>query len=424
MRSCLRLSALAFLFFWVWKTTPVAQAQNPYPDCPPNSTTIWVNREQHADPFVGPHVVQINFEQGQSWDPYESRWLNNYLAGVLEGEIGGTLETSLSEWHAMAAQAVAVAARTVAYDWCGAIVVNGHRGVDDYSRQHYWPGHAVARASEYRGFVQNTSGQYLTYNGSVFDLQYRKYVGQHTNNRDPNGPHKGIFDPVSSPNEYSGTGMGVHSANHWAEGQHNAVGCEGGTSVGCDGTSIGQWEPNLQWAYKRILAHYYTVVEFEGFSELVPTYHRWNMLNTSINVPALPTGATLRVVVRLQNTSTEPFDNTSSVRNHRLLYTWYQSDGTTPIGISGTKTIPVPVQPGEDVTVTVSVNTPSSPGIYVLRWDMEHQECTYTPGLQPQGCTWTWDTFSENGWPTQDQTFDVHPFPYSVYIPMTMKNNP
>ena len=423
MRSRLRLLAILVLFFSIWETTPVVQAQNPYPDCPPNSTTIWVNREQHADPFVGPHVVQINFEQGQSWDPYESRWLNNYLAGVLEGEIGGTLETPLSEWHTMAAQAMAVAARTVAYDWCGAIIVNGHRGVDDYSRQHYWPGHAAARASEYRGFVQNTSGQYLTYNGMVFDLQYRKYVGQQTYNRDPNGPHKGIFDPVSSPNEYSGTGMGVHSANHWAEGQHNAVGCEGGTSVGCDGTSISRWEPNLQWDYKRILAHYYTAVEFEGFSEFVPTYHRWNILNTSMNGPVLPTGVTFQVDVRLQNTSTEPFDDTASVRHHRLLYTWYQSDGTTPVGLSGTKTIPVPIQPGEDVTVTVSVNTPSSPGTYVLRWDMEHQECTYTPGLQYE-CIWTWDTFSENGWPPQDQIVDVHLFPYSSYIPMTMKNNP
>ena len=97
MRFRLSLSVLAFLLFSVWKMTPIVQAQNLYPDCPPNSTTIWINREQHADPFVGPHVVQINFEQGQSWDPYESRWLNNYLAGVLEGEIGGTLDPPLSE---------------------------------------------------------------------------------------------------------------------------------------------------------------------------------------------------------------------------------------------------------------------------------------------------------------------------------------
>ena len=418
MRSRLRLLGILVLFFSIWETTPVVQAQNPYPDCPPNSTTIWVNREQHADPFVGPHVVQINFEQGQSWDPYESRWLNNYLAGVLEGEIGGTLETPLSEWHTMAAQAMAVAARTVAYDWCGAIIVNGHRGVDDYSRQHYWPGHAAARASEYRGFVQNTSGQYLTYNGMVFDLQYRKYVGQQTYNRDPNGPHKGIFDPVSSPNEYSGTGMGVHSANHWAEGQHNAVGCEGGTSVGCDGTSISRWEPNLQWDYKRILAHYYTAVEFEGFSELVPTYHRWNMLTTSANTPALPSNATLQVAVRIQNSSTQAYDNTSEVRNHQLMYTWYYSDGTTPVGLSGTATVPVPVQPGDDVTVTVSLDTPASSGIYVLRWDMRHQH--YDPFTHQ----WFWDTFNQNGWPTQDQTFDVHPFPYHVYIPVAMKNYP
>lgn len=418
MRLCPRLLALAFLLFLIWKMTPVVQAQNPYPDCPPNTTIIWVDREQHADPVVGPHVVQINFEQGQSWDPYESRWLTNYLAGVLEGEIGGSLETPLSAWQAMAAQAMAVAARTVAYDWCGAVIINGHRGVHDYSRQHYWPGHAAARAGEYRSFVQNKSGQYLSYDGSVFDLQYRKYVGQQTYNRDPNGPHKGVFDPVSSLNEYSGTGMGAHSANHWAEGQHNAVGCEGGPSVGCDGTSIGQWELNLQWDYKRILAHYYTAIEFQGFPAMVPTYHRWNMLTTSANTPALPTNATLQVAVRIQNSSTQAYDNTSEVRNHQLMYTWYYSDGTTPVGLSGTATIPVPVQPGDDMTVSISLDTPSFTGTYILRWDIRHQQ------YDPFNHEWFWDTFSQNGWPTQDQTFDVHPFPYRVYIPVAVKNYP
>ncbi|MGC8960721.1 MAG: hypothetical protein ACP5OO_13270, partial [Chloroflexia bacterium] len=107
---------------------------------------------------------------------------------------------------------------------------------------------------------------------------------------------------------------------------------------------------------------------------------------------------------------------------HQLMYTWYYSDGTTPVGLSGTATIPVPVQPGDNVTVTVSLDTPASSGIYVLRWDMRHQECVYGP--QIEGCVWEWDTFSENGWPTQDQTFDVHPFPYHVYIPAAMKNYP
>ena len=255
--------------------------------------------------------------------------------------------------------------------------------------------------------ITDTAGQYLTYNGEMLWARYDVEHGDPTEayvGYDP--PLTSVADPIDAGETRIGHGNGVcqYGSRHWARGRS-----AGGV-------------PFPRWDYWRILAHYYTAVEFEGFSELVPTYHRWNMLTTSINAPALPTGATLKVLVRLQNTSTEPFDNTSSVRNHRLIYTWYQSDGTTPVGLSGTKTIPVPIQPGEDVTVTVSVNTPSSTGIYVLRWDMEHQECTYTPGLQ--GCSWTWDTFSENGWPTQDQTFDVHPFPYSVYIPMTMKNNP
>ena len=276
------------------------------------------------------------------------------------------------------------------------------------SSQAYDPNNPHANHPNTNQAIADTAGQYLTYNGAMLWARYGQHNGDPTvayAGYDP--PLSSVSDPIDADESRTGHGNGVcqYGSRHWARGR--------GTSGA----------PFPQWDYWRILAHYYTAVEFGGFSEFVPTYHRWNMLNTSMNGPVLPTGATFRVDVHLQNTSTEPFDDTASVRHHRLLYTWYQSDGTTPVGLSGTKTIPVPIQPGEDVTVTVSVHTPSSPGTYVLRWDMEHQECTYTPGLQYE-CIWTWDTFSENGWPTQDQIFDVHLFPYGSYIPMTMKNNP
>ncbi|HIC89960.1 MAG TPA: hypothetical protein EYP04_11250 [Anaerolineae bacterium] len=231
--------------------------------------------------------------------------------------------------------------------------------------------------------------------------------GQH--NGDPTVAYAGYDPPLSSVRDPidadesrtgHGNGVGQYGSRHWARGRSaNDV-------------------PFPQWDYWRILAHYYTAIEFQGFPTNVPAYHRWNMLTTSANTPALPTNATLQVAVRIQNSSTQAYDNTSEVRNHQLMYTWYYSDGTTPVGLSATATVPVPVQPGDDVTVTVSLNTPASPGTYVLRWDMRHQQ------YDPFAHQWFWDTFSQNGWPTQDQTFNVHPFPYHVYIPVAVKNYP
>jgi len=231
--------------------------------------------------------------------------------------------------------------------------------------------------------------------------------GQH--NGDPTVAYAGydpplssVSDPIDTGEIRAGHGNGVcqYGSRHWARGR-SASGV-----------------PFPQWDYWRILAHYYTAIEFQGFPTNVPTYHRWNMLTTSANTPALPTDTTLQVAVRLQNSSTQAYDNTSEVRNHQLMYTWYYSDGTTPVGLSGTATLPVPVQPGDDVTVTVSLDTPASTGTYVLRWDMRHQQ------YDPFNHEWFWDTFSQNRWPTQDQSFDVHPFPYHVYIPVAMKNYP
>ncbi len=251
--------------------------------------------------------------------------------------------------------------------------------------------------------IVDTVGQYLTYNGAMLWARYGQHNGDPTvayAGYDP--PLSSVSDPIDGDESRTGHGNGVcqYGSRHWARGR-SASGV-----------------PFPQWDYWRILAHYYTAIEFQAFPTNVPTYHRWNMLTTSANTPALPTNATLQVAVRIQNSSTQAYDNTSEVRNHQLVYTWYYSDGTTPVGLSGTATIPVPVQPGDDVTVTVSLNTPASTGIYVLRWDMRHQQYdSFTH-------EWFWDTFSQNGWPTQDQTFDVHPFPYHVYIPVAMKNYP
>ncbi len=249
--------------------------------------------------------------------------------------------------------------------------------------------------------IADTAGQYLTHNGSVLWARYGNRNG------DPTVAYPGYDPPLSWVNDpidagevrdSHGNGACQYGSRHWARGR----------------SAADILFP--RWDYKRILAHYYTAIAFQGFPTSVPTYHRWNMLTTSINTSALPTNTSLQVAVRVQNSSTQAYADTSTVRYHQLKYTWYYSDGVTPVGISGTATVPVPVQPGRDVPFTISVNTPSATGLYVLRWDMRHQEY--------EGHQWVWDTFSENGWPTQDQTFDVHPFPYRVYIPAAMRNYP
>lgn len=104
-------------------------AQNPDPECPPNSTTIWVYREFYGDPPG--EILAIPFEMGTypDDDPNDNEGeLNNYVAGVLEFEIGGTAETALQDWQPQAARAVAVAGRTVGYDWCGIGLPDGHLG--------------------------------------------------------------------------------------------------------------------------------------------------------------------------------------------------------------------------------------------------------------------------------------------------------
>jgi len=279
----------------------------PLSDCPyqsGNNGTIWIKRVRYGDGAL----VQIPFETG-TYGPDPT--LSNYLGGVLEGELGGTQETPLSDWQSETAHALAVASRTIAVDFCPRTIVTDstqvHRGLTDYVPAQYNPGHAAARAAEYRTFVADTISQTLIYNGRIFDAQYRTYTGRQTTNRDPNGPHKGIFDPVAAENETPGPGLGQHSANHWAMGQHNA--------------RLGQPTdvPNLQWFdYRQILVHYYTGVHIRNVTNnqlLTPNY-RWNLLTESIPTTMVG-GRFYPVPLVLQNTSSVDWEAHRYVLGYR-----------------------------------------------------------------------------------------------------------
>ncbi len=347
-------------------------------DCPyqgGNVGTIWVFREQYCPPEIPPEQCtrQIPFEEGVYQE--DPSW-SNYLGGVLEVEIGGTAETSLLDWQPAMARAFAIAARTVAAHWCPYSVVTDtrdgttHYGLNDWRYQVYRPGWSAARAEEYRGFVADTAGQRLTYNGNLFDVQYRTYTGRTTYNRDPNGPHKGVSDPVAATDETPDPGLGQHSANHWAMGLHNE--------------RLG--EPvnvlNVQWTdYRQILAHYYTGISIvnQAGQSLAPSA-RWNALDV-VAPASMTVGQTYAVRVLPQNTGIAAWDNSIG-----LAYWW---EG--PIGRYDPPVTRVPagnIAPGEvpgggnPAPLTLSVSPPPEavPGQYTLMLDMKQGDIFFSAG--------------------------------------------
>ena len=115
--------------------------------------------------------------------------------------------------------------------------------------------------------VNATNGVYLTHPNATsmlgtkaINAQYRDETGWFTND----GPHpwlKEVFDPVSSGTPQQG--MGQHGSRRWAWGQDDS------------GNAYPKWD------YRRILAHYYSEVEFVGISPTPPTDYRSNILEVA-----------------------------------------------------------------------------------------------------------------------------------------------
>jgi len=121
-------------------TVPRAISTPQRSDCPyqsGNNGTIWIQLRRHVDP---PHY-RGELVQG----PFEGDATGTYLESVLEGELGGTVETPLSYWQPETAKAVAVASRTSVVDLCPNIRITdtrtseSHFGVYDDTPVNYWP---------------------------------------------------------------------------------------------------------------------------------------------------------------------------------------------------------------------------------------------------------------------------------------------
>jgi peptidoglycan hydrolase-like amidase len=208
--------------------------QNPYTECPPNSTNIWVRLDTNY--FDQPRSISIPFDSGQA--TINGRIYVNYLLGVLIGEVAPTVDFTPVGDETL--KAMAIAARTVAYKNCGTPIANWpYRGIDDNIKQNYdptqrdiWlstPALGQAELNRYQQAINDTTGMYLTYNGAVFDAQYRDKSDEWTDSLDEDGdgtfePHKGIYDPAGlfhATPVYTMPGLMQVNSNHWATGQNH-----------------------------------------------------------------------------------------------------------------------------------------------------------------------------------------------------------
>jgi len=115
---------------------------NTHPECPANVTTIWVRMNNHAE--YGELTVNVPFEYGIDNTDVDGAGSQdiasgyvNYVTGVLYGEIHPITYYNIARWSDESIRAMAVAARTLAYDQCGTVQVGTHWGIDDSDKQHY-----------------------------------------------------------------------------------------------------------------------------------------------------------------------------------------------------------------------------------------------------------------------------------------------
>ncbi len=382
-------------------------------DCPyqaENDGTIWILREEY-----GNEMVNIPFDMGIAADIT----LSNYLGGVLEYEIGGTRETPLRSWQSEAAKATAVAARTVALYWCPRTTVsygnNTHYGLTDHSYQHYNPDWSADRAAEYRAFVADTAGEYLTYEGNLISgLQYRTYTGRNTVNTEPNGPHKEIYDPVAAEDETRGTGMGQHSANHWMMGLHNEQ-LDDAVNV-----------PNITWqSYKQILPHYYTDIQIERAGTRLTPFMRFNVLTATMqpDTSIVNYGESYQFQFTIQNTGTSPWRIAETNDYYALSYHWQDAAGHSHNTTTRVKVTTMAIDPGDPWTVTITVaDVPATwRGAGVVAFDMLYRSPMLRTDAAPHAPVDDWFSAQNQAWFTYDIPV-CYNGPCSIALPVVMKN--
>lgn len=286
-----------------------APASNPYVECPPNKTSIWV----YCDFFCeGNPIINIPFESGydttdiDGGGPDRATNYVNYIAGVLWQEIG-PIPPDVPRFSDSSMESMAVAARTLTYHACGVSGWGGyfgnHRGIDDTNKQNYNPRRPVselggeAEKDRYLQAVSRVAGIHMTYSGDDFDVQYRDKTGSRSApfpTATPTLPHISVSDPVGANYDpLRNPGLAQINADFWASGQ--------------DPTANNAKHP--AWPdYRSILAHYYTYISLvDSAGNGVAPGIRWNALKidwytSSTQPPILVPGGSYPVKVTVQNT--------------------------------------------------------------------------------------------------------------------------
>jgi len=160
---------------------------NTWSECPPQSDTIWVQLSPDHSPTGDWNVVEIPFDSGTiTIGNYE---YDNYIRGVLAGEVSATSIPEQVVFDSETLKAMAVAIRTKVYELCGDanyfnefldnndITRHGVRGqeMQDYQYRKALVEYTSAERQRYQDAIDETDGEYLTYNGDTFDIFYPQY---------------------------------------------------------------------------------------------------------------------------------------------------------------------------------------------------------------------------------------------------------
>ena len=319
--------------------------------------------------------------------------------------------------EALKAGAIAIRTFTISFYHAEVITVNGQNYYCAKAwRQKFDPAEVISNSPNSVAAVNATSGIIMTHpNASslmgtkAIDAQYRDDTGQWTNT----GAYpwlKSIYDPISTGSPQ--TGLGQHGSKRWAWGYNDS----------------GQAFP--KWDYRRILAHYYSEIVFDGITNPdPPEVYRSNMLQIQAGIP--PQGnftmrkgeerTGIRVLYQNVGTSAWPVNGTDAqglcptgTTYYTLLsYHLYRLDGSGPVcGSScvGIRRTPMcqsdyVISKGEHHWINgFRVYIPDHPAIisgqtYLLRFDVEHRNDS------------VWGGYPSFAWPSQDipVTIDTPP---------------
>ncbi len=389
----LALFFVVSLLFFSTSCPTMAQEPTPTPICADRSSeelgimpnTVWVEVQDHWTEWPNadrPFASEFDFDF--------------YVYNTLLGEMGPQiyppyLPSEDYAWDDATLQALTVAIRT--HTWhrfhyagqysdphpitldninqCGFYDDIPSGGAQRF-RPHY-QGASQEVKSRYEAIANDLANVYLVEEGAglyPIDAQFRNTTTENNWTTEGNRDYlHSVYDPISTGDTSSGSGLGQWGAQRWAMGQDDA------------GNAFPQWDH-----YEQILAHYYTGIHILGDGPYSP--YRWNPIEASVTVGGDPFLRIFNISALPQNTGIYPWENNQNAFTTQLMMqvgsslvpvvgSQYQS---TPVTVDG-------VQPGDVPAPVELISTayplfPIAPAYY-LRLDMEHDEIPFSRSCFP-----------------------------------------